>query len=91
MSRLPGQNLKKSYFTFFELCPLQIWALETCNHGISKVIIARSFKHGQLVEDNDYLVKIKKNIYFFKLLPFVNLAFENFNKDTCIDLETFYS
>ena len=30
-------------------------------------------------------MKIKKKvILFFKLLPFVNLGLENFNKDTCI-------
>ena len=38
MSRLPGQNFKKSYFTFLSYCPLQIWALETCNQDISKFI-----------------------------------------------------
>ena len=31
------------------------------------------------------MVKIQKKLsYFFKLLPFINLGIENFNKDTCI-------
>ena len=50
MSRLPGQNLKKGYFTFLSYRPLQIWVLESCYQDISKIIIASSFKHGQLVE-----------------------------------------
>ena len=35
------------FFTFLSYCPLQIWALETCNQAILKTIIAISFKHGQ--------------------------------------------
>ena len=31
-------------------------------------------------------MKIKKVVLFFKLLPFVNLGIEIFNKDTCISL-----
>ena len=53
MSRSIGENLKKSYFIFFELSPLQIWTLKICIHDISKTIIARSFKLGQLVEDDE--------------------------------------
>ena len=52
MSRLSGENLNKSYFIFSSYCPLQIWALETCNQDIYKIIIASSFKHGQLVDDD---------------------------------------
>ena len=33
---------------------MQIWALETCNQdNISKIILASSFKNGQLVEDDE--------------------------------------
>ena len=38
---------------FLSYLPLQIWAIKTCNQDISKMIIASSFKHGQLVEDDD--------------------------------------
>ena len=44
---------KKIILLFLSYCPLQIWALETCNQDISKIIIASSFKHGQLVEDDE--------------------------------------
>ena len=53
ISRLPGQNLKKSFTTFLSYCPLRIWALETCTQDISKIIITSSFKRGQLVEDDE--------------------------------------
>ena len=52
MSRSIGENLKKSYFIFFNYLPLQIWTLKICNHDISKTITAMSFKLGQLI-DND--------------------------------------
>ena len=32
-------------------CPLQIWTLKISNQDISKIILARSFKLGQLIED----------------------------------------
>ena len=32
---------------------MQIWALKNCNQDISKIIIASSFKHGQLTEDDE--------------------------------------
>ena len=44
---------KKSYFIFSSYCSLQIWSLKTCHHDISKIIVARSFKHGQLEEDDE--------------------------------------
>ena len=50
ISRLPSENLKR-YFTFLSYCSLQSWALATCNQDISKIIIASSFEHGQLVDD----------------------------------------
>ena len=51
MSRLPGENKKKVILFFSSYCTLQIWSLKTCHQDISKIIAARSFKHGQLVED----------------------------------------
>ena len=51
MSRLPDENFKKKFV--FSYCPLQILALETCNQDISDNIIASSFKHGQLVKDDE--------------------------------------
>ena len=53
MSRLIGENLKKSYFIFLNNPPLQIWTLKICNHDISKTITARSFKLGKLIEDDE--------------------------------------
>ena len=32
---------------------LQIWTSKICNHDISKTIIGRSFKLGQLIEDDE--------------------------------------
>ena len=44
--------------------------MKFCNLDISKSITARSFKLGQLIVDNgDYLVKIKKSFYFFSYFP----------------------
>ena len=53
MSRLPGANLKESYFICFVFFPSQIWTLKICNYDISKRIKARSFKLGQLIEDDE--------------------------------------
>ena len=45
---------KKSYFIFFSnYFPLQIWTLKICIHDIEKTITARSFKLGQLIEDDE--------------------------------------
>ena len=57
MSRLPGEIFKKKVCVCvlhlkLSYCPLQIWALKTCNQDILKIIIASSFKHAQLTEDN---------------------------------------
>ena len=57
MSRSIGENLKKVVLFFFNYLPLQIWTMKICIHDISKTITARSFKLGQLIED-DELVKI---------------------------------
>ena len=72
MSRLIGENLRKSYLFFSKLSlfadlenlrkkysffsnylPLPIWTLKICNHDILKSIAARSFKLGQLIEDDE--------------------------------------
>ena len=46
---------KRSFFSFFfpNYLPLQIRTLKICNHDISKTITARSFKLGQLIEDDE--------------------------------------
>ena len=53
MSRSIGDNLKKSYFIFFELSPFSDLDFKICNQDISKTITARSFKLGQLIEDDE--------------------------------------
>ena len=52
ISRLSGENLKKSYFIFLSYCPLQILVLKTCNQDTTKTITASSLKLCQLIEDN---------------------------------------
>ena len=44
---------KKVILIFLNYLPLQIWTLKICNHDISKTITARSFKLGQLIEDDE--------------------------------------
>ena len=51
ISRLIGDKIK-SYF-FSDYLPLQVLTLKICNHDISKTITARSFKLGQLIEDDE--------------------------------------
>ena len=46
-------KIKKKIFIFFNYLPLQIWTWKFCNHDISKTITARSFKLGQLIEDDE--------------------------------------
>ena len=53
MSRSIGENLKKYVYFFLNYLPLQIMTLKICNHDISKSITARSFKLGQLIEDDE--------------------------------------
>ena len=36
-----------------ELYPFEGLKVQICNHDISKSITARSFKHGQLIEDDE--------------------------------------
>ena len=45
--------LKKVILLFSNYLPLQIRALKICNHDISKTITARSFKLGQLIDDDE--------------------------------------
>ena len=66
ISRSIGENLKKNVLFFSNYLPLQIWTTKICNYDISKSITARSFKLGQMIEDNkDSLVKIEKKVVFF--------------------------
>ena len=44
--------LKKVIIFFSNYLPLRIWTLKICIHYISKTITARSFKLGQLIEDD---------------------------------------
>ena len=53
MSRLLGENMKKVNVFFSNYLPLQFWTLKICNHDISKTFIGRSFKLGQLIEDDE--------------------------------------
>ena len=46
-------KIKKKLFFFPNYLPLQIRTLKICNHDISKIITARSFKLGQLIEDDE--------------------------------------
>ena len=47
------KNKKKVIIFFSNYLPLQIWTLKICNYDISKTITARSFKLGQLIEDDE--------------------------------------
>ena len=53
MRKLIGENFKKSHFIFSKYLPLQKWILKICIQDISKIITARSFKLGQLIEDDE--------------------------------------
>ena len=44
---------EKVIFFFLNYLPLQILTLKICIHDISKTITARSFKLGQLIEDDE--------------------------------------
>ena len=51
MSRLPNKNeIKNKLFFSLELLPLQIWTLKI--KDISNTVLARSYKIGQLIEDD---------------------------------------
>ena len=56
--------------------------MEFCDQDISKYTMyftARSFKLGQLIEDNEFIIleNLKKSYYIFELLPFAKLANKN--------------
>ena len=54
INRFIGENLKKKVILVFSnYHALQIWTLKICNHDFSKNITARSFKLGQLIEDDE--------------------------------------
>ena len=44
---------EKVILFFSNYLPLQIWTLKIYNHDISKIITARSFKLGELIEDDE--------------------------------------
>ena len=46
---------KKVILFFSNYHPLQIWTLKIFNHDISKTITARSFKLGQLIENDEQI------------------------------------
>ena len=52
MSRSIGENKKKVILFFFELSPFAALDFEISNHDILKTITARSFKLGNLIEDD---------------------------------------
>ena len=52
MRKLIDENLKKVILFFSNFLPLQIWTLKICKDDISKTITVRSFKLGQLIEDD---------------------------------------
>ena len=73
---------KKVILFFSNYLPLQILTLKICNHDISKTITARSFKLGELIEDDEYRRSIGENLrksyfIFFELSPFADLDIEN--------------
>ena len=47
------RSLPFELLVFLNYLPLQIWTLKICFHDISKTIAARSFKLGQLIEDDE--------------------------------------
>ena len=46
---------EKVILLFSNYLPLQIWTLKICIHAVSKTITARSFKLGQLIEDDEQI------------------------------------
>ena len=45
-------KIKKGFY-FFDLLPLAYCPLKTFNQDISKIVIVRSFKFGQLIDDDE--------------------------------------
>ena len=58
-------KIKKKFFSNY--LPLQIWTLKICNRDISKTLTARGFKLGQLIEDDEKLIRenFKKSYFIF--------------------------
>ena len=52
MRKFIDENLKQIFFFLSNYLSLQIWTLKIFIHDISKTITARSFKLGQLIEDD---------------------------------------
>ena len=49
-------KIKEKVIIFFSnYLPLQIWTLKICNHDTLKTLTARSFKLGQLIEDDEQI------------------------------------
>ena len=49
-------KIKEKVILFFSnYLPLQIWTLKICIQDILKTITARSFKLGQLIEDDEQI------------------------------------
>ena len=73
------QIKKKNIVFFSNYLPLQILTLKICNHDISTNITARSFKLGQLIDDDELIGEnLKKSCFiFFELSFFADLDFEN--------------
>ena len=47
-------KIKEKVILFFSnYLPLKIWTLKICNHDIAKTLTARSFKLGQLIDDDE--------------------------------------
>ena len=44
---------KKGILFFSNFLPLQIWTLKICIYDITKTLISRRFKLGQLIEDDE--------------------------------------
>ena len=55
MSRSIDELKEKVILFFSNYLSLQIWTLKICIHDISKTITARSFKLGQLIEDDEQI------------------------------------
>ena len=53
MCKLIDEIKKKVIVFFLNYLPLQIWTLKICIYDISKTITDKSFKLGQLIEDNE--------------------------------------